>query len=71
MLLMDAPAEKVADETFNIGYENMSIMGIAEIVKAVVEEEFPGKAPIEIVELKVTITVSTTSTQIRSRGAWL
>ena len=48
MLLMNAPAEKVADETFNIGYENMSIMGIAEIVKAVVEEEFPEKAPIEI-----------------------
>ena len=49
MLLMDAPTEKVAIETFNIGYENMSIMGIAEIVKTVVEEEFPEKAPIEIV----------------------
>ena len=49
MLLMAAPTEKVANETFNIGYENMSIMGIAEIVKTVVEEEFPEKAPIEIV----------------------
>ena len=49
MLLMNAPTEKVANETFNIGYENMSIMGIAEIVKTVVEEELPEKAPIEIV----------------------
>ena len=49
MILMNASAEKVADETFNIGYENMSIMSIAEIVKTVVEEEFPEKAPIEII----------------------
>lgn len=48
MLLMSAPSEKVADEIFNVGYENMSIMGIAEIVKQVVEREFPEKAPIEI-----------------------
>lgn len=48
ILLMNAPTEQVADETFNIGYENMSIMSIAEIVKVVVEEEFPDKAPIEI-----------------------
>ena len=49
MLLIDAPTEKVADETFNIGYENMSIMRIAETVKEVVEKEFPDKAPIEII----------------------
>lgn len=48
-LLMTAPPEKVADETFNIGFQNMSIMEIAELAKAVVEEEFPEKAPIEIV----------------------
>ncbi len=52
MLLIDAPTEKVADETFNIGYENMSIMRIAEIVKEVVEKEFPDKAPIEIIRTK-------------------
>ena len=50
MLLMAAPTEKVANETFNIGYENMSIMSIAEIVKTVVEEEFPEKAPSKLLE---------------------
>ncbi|MEM7744390.1 MAG: SDR family oxidoreductase [Pseudomonadota bacterium] len=48
-LLMTAPAEKIADETYNIGFQNMSIMEIAELAKEVVEQEFPEKAPIEIV----------------------
>ena len=48
-LLMDAPDELIADEIFNVGYENKSINDIALIVKRVVEEEFPEKAPIEIV----------------------
>ncbi len=48
-LLLEAPAEKVADETFNIGYQNMSIADLAELVKRVVEEEFPGRRPIDIV----------------------
>ena len=48
-MFLTAPAEKIADETFNIGFQNMSIMEIAELAKKVVEDEFPEKAPIEIV----------------------
>ena len=48
-MFLTAPAEKIADETFNIGFQNMSIMEIAELAKSVVEAEFPEKAPIEIV----------------------
>lgn len=48
-MFLTAPAEKVADETFNVGFQNMSIMEIAEFAKIVVEQEFPDKAPIEIV----------------------
>ena len=48
-LLMTAPAEKVADEIFNVGFQNMSIADLALKVKTVVEERFPEKAPIDIV----------------------
>lgn len=47
-MLMSAPSEKIANEIFNIGFENMSIMEIAQVVKQVVEEEFPEKKGIEI-----------------------
>lgn len=43
-LLLEAPAEKVQDEIFNCGYQNMSIMDIAHLVKKVVEEEYPEMA---------------------------
>lgn len=48
-LLLVAPDEKVADEIFNCGYQNMSIRAIADLVKKVVQEEFPEKGEIEIV----------------------
>jgi nucleoside-diphosphate-sugar epimerase len=48
-LLLGAPAEKVANQIFNCGYQNMTIMEIAHLVKKVVEQEFPDKTPIEIV----------------------
>jgi nucleoside-diphosphate-sugar epimerase len=48
-MLMTAPAEKVQKEIFNIGFQNMSIADLAVLVKEVVEQEFPEKAPIEIV----------------------
>lgn len=57
-LLLEVPNEKIAGETFNAGYQNKSIMDISHIVKQVVEEEFPEKAPIEI--------ISTTTDDIRS-----
>ena len=47
-LLLTAPYEKVANETFNCGFQNMSIMDIAKIVKEVVEEVFPEKGDIPI-----------------------
>lgn len=47
--LLEMPAEKIAGETFNAGYENFTVSQLAEFVKKVVEEEFPEKAPIDIV----------------------
>jgi nucleoside-diphosphate-sugar epimerase len=49
-VLLDAPDEKVANEVFNVGYQNMSIMDIAVLVKRVVEQEFPEKGEIDIVK---------------------
>ncbi len=48
-LMIEAPADKISGETFNIGYQNQKIIEIAEIVRRVVEAEFPEKRPIEIV----------------------
>jgi nucleoside-diphosphate-sugar epimerase len=48
-VLLDAPDEKIANQIFNVGYQNLSIMEIAQLVKRVVEQEFPEKAPIGIV----------------------
>ncbi len=43
-LLIEAPSEFIQGETFNAGYQNMSILDIAKAVKKVVEEEIPGKS---------------------------
>ena len=48
-LLMFAPKEKLENEIFNIGTQNLSINEIAKMVKTVVEKEFPEKENIEIV----------------------
>lgn len=48
-LLLDLPDDKIAGETFNVAFQNMSIMQLAEIVKKVVQEEFPEKGDIDIV----------------------
>lgn len=48
-LLLTAPTEKIANQIFNCGYQNMTIMDIAHLAKKVVEQEFPEKVPIEIV----------------------
>jgi len=47
--MLEYPAEKISGETFNAGYENFTVSQLAEFVKKVVEEEFPAKAPINIV----------------------
>lgn len=49
MLLMEVEDSKIAGQTFNAGHQNHSIMDIAKMVKAVVEEELPGRPPIDIV----------------------
>lgn len=46
--LLDLPAEKIAGEIFNAGYQNHTVSEIADIVKKVVEVEMPEKAPIRI-----------------------
>ena len=48
-LFLTAPIEKIRNEIFNVGYQNMSIANIAKVVKKVVEEEFPEKGEIGIV----------------------
>ena len=48
-LFLTVPAEKIQKETFNVGYQNLSIMQIAEMVQSVVSEEFPEKGRVEIV----------------------
>jgi nucleoside-diphosphate-sugar epimerase len=47
-VLLTAPDSKVANQIFNCGVQNMSILDIARTVKRVVEEQFPEKAPIPI-----------------------
>ena len=47
--MLALPAEKIAGETFNVGYRNLSVMEIAQQVKKVVEEEYPELGDIEIV----------------------
>jgi nucleoside-diphosphate-sugar epimerase len=48
-LLLTAPAEKIQNETFNVGFQNLSIMEIAELVRRVVGEEMPERKKLEIV----------------------
>jgi len=48
-LLLEVPDEKIAGQTFNAGFQNLSIMEIAQIVKRIVQEEFPEKGEIPIV----------------------
>lgn len=48
-LFLTAPAEKIQREVFNVGYQNLSIMDIAHLVRKVVGEEFPDRGEIDIV----------------------
>jgi len=51
-LLITAPSDKIRNEIFNVGYQNMSINEIAILVKKVVEETFPSRKKIEIEKTK-------------------
>ncbi|MBT3359429.1 MAG: SDR family oxidoreductase [Rhodospirillales bacterium] len=48
-MMLTAPAEKIHGETFNIGYQNLSIAEIAKLVRAVVMKEFPEMGDIDII----------------------
>lgn len=47
--VVSAPVDQIQGQTFNIGYQNQSISSLANIVKRVVQEEFPEKGEIPIV----------------------
>ncbi len=49
LLMIEAPAKLVNGETFNVGSENLSIDSIAVLVKKIVEQDYPGRAPVKIV----------------------
>jgi nucleoside-diphosphate-sugar epimerase len=48
-VFLSAPPDKVQDEIFNVGYQNLSLMQIAELVRNVVIRSFPEKGRVEIV----------------------
>ncbi len=48
-MLINAPHAKIHGETFNIGFQNYSILDLAKMVKKVVEQEYPEKGDINIV----------------------
>jgi len=48
-LLLTVPDDRIAGQIFNAGFQNMSIMEIAQIVKRVVQQAFPEKGDIPIV----------------------
>jgi len=47
--LLEYPAAALAAQTFNAGYENHTVAELAEMVRKVVEQEFPEKRPIRLV----------------------
>ena len=47
-ILINAKKSKIENQIFNVGYQNYSIGELANIVKKVVESEFPEKGQIEI-----------------------
>jgi nucleoside-diphosphate-sugar epimerase len=48
-MFLTVPKENIQGETFNVGYQNMSIKDIALLVQKVVKEEYPEKSEIGIV----------------------
>jgi nucleoside-diphosphate-sugar epimerase len=46
--MLEYPESAIAAETFNVGYQNHTVAELALLVKEVVEQEFPEKAPIRI-----------------------
>ncbi len=49
-LLVKSDSEKIKNEIFNVGYQNLSIIQIAKLVKKVVEKKISGKKNIDIIK---------------------
>jgi nucleoside-diphosphate-sugar epimerase len=49
-ILIEAESTKINNQIFNIGYQNLSILEIADLVKRVVQKEFPDNKEIEIIK---------------------
>ena len=47
-LLLELPDDQIAGEVFNVGFENHSVLDLANLVKRVVQEELPDREVIEI-----------------------
>ena len=56
--LLEIPKELIAGEIFNSAYQNHTVSELSAMVKKIVEQEMPDKAPIEI--------ITTTSNDLRS-----
>jgi nucleoside-diphosphate-sugar epimerase len=48
-LFLTAPADKLRNEIFNVGYQNLSLMEIAELVQRVVAQEIGERGKVDIV----------------------
>lgn len=62
--MLKYPEERVAGRIYNVGYQNDTVSRLAEIVKTIVEREFPEKAPIRI---ETTTTNDNRSYHVSSR----
>jgi len=48
-MFLTVPSAKIQGEIFNVGYQNLSLMEIAELVRKVVLEEYPERSDLDIV----------------------
>lgn len=62
-MMLALPDERIERKTFNCGFQNLSIMQIAELAQRVVAEEFPDRPPVAI---EVTSSDDPRSYQINS-----
>lgn len=69
-LLLEAPDEKIADGIFNCGYQNMSIMDIALVVKRSLNRNFQRRAISRLKPRPPMTSVPTTSIPIRLSAYW-
>ena len=51
LMLLELPDEKIAGKTYNAGYQNRSVVDIADIVRKVMAQEFP-KRPLVTIETR-------------------